>query len=138
MAIIQKELQGKINLVGSADLGGNIYNFILPTVIGTALPNALDNQVIEEVYLICDSRLGDITIVLPAISTFNSAWNTKIYVYDSNGYGSVTILPYSVEGGPSDTINGFSSKTLFLNDTYYLHIVDDNMWMSLVCPGPSR
>ena len=134
MAIIQKELQGKINLVGA--VGGNTYNFILPTVIGTALPNALDNQVLEEVYLICDDTLGNIVINLPSIALFNNAWNVKIYVVKTAGGNSTRVYPYSTEVGISDTLNGFSFKSLVTDDAYYLHIVDDNMWMALYCPAP--
>jgi hypothetical protein len=136
MAIIEKELQGKINLVGSADVGGNTYNFILPTVIGTALPNVLDNQVIEEVYLICNDTLGNITINLPSIALFNNAWNVKIYVIKTAGLNSTIVNPYSTEVGTSDTLNGYPFKSLVINDAYYLHIVDDNMWMALYCSAP--
>lgn len=134
MAIIQKELQGKINLVGGP--GGNIYNFVLPTVTGTSLPHALDNQVLEEVYIICDSTLGAIEINLPAIADFNGTWNVKIYVCWVAGGGTVQIFPYSTEIR-QDTLNG-ANRIDFSNlfDTYYLHAVQDNMWMSLYCPGP--
>jgi hypothetical protein len=134
MPTIQKELQGKIDLVGAG--GGNIYNFVLPTVIGTALPNALDNQVIEEVYLICDSTAGSIVINLPSIANFNKAWNCKIYVCWVAGGNQVTLNPYSTEPN-EDTLNGFVALTFpNLYDTYYLHIVADNMWMALKCSGP--
>lgn len=134
MPTFQKELQGKINLVGAG--GGNIYNFVLPTVIGSALPNAIDNQVIEEVYIICDSTLGTITINLPDIASFNNAWNCKIYICRTAGANGVTVLPYSTEPN-EDTLNGFTALNLTnLYDTYYLHIVADDMWMALKCAGP--
>ena len=134
MPTIQKELQGKINLVGAG--GGNTYNFILPTVIGTALPNALDNQVLEEVYLICDSTAGAINIYLPDIADFNNAWNTKIYVCWVAGANAVTLYPFST-APKEDTLNGSASKVFAnLYDTYYCHIVSDTMWMTLKCSGP--
>ena len=134
MAIIQKELQGKMTLVGA--VGGNTYNFVLPTVIGTGLPNALANQVLEEIYISCDSTLGAINIYLPDIADFNFAWNVKIYINWTAGANAVTLYPYSTEP-KEDTLNGFTSKLFAnLNDTYYLHIVADTMWMALLCPGP--
>lgn len=134
MATIQKELIGKINLVGA--VGGNIYNFVLPTVTGTGLPHALDNQVLEEVYIICDSTLGAIDINLFDIANFNGAWNVKIYISWIAGGNTVTIYPYGTEPN-EDTLNG-NSSIVFSNlyDCYYLHTVADNMWMALYCPGP--
>ena len=135
MATIQKELIGKMTLVGSADLGGNTYNMILPTLTGTALPNALSNQVIEEVYIICDSSLGDITINLPSIASFNNSWGAKIYVYALAGANAIRVYGYNNEI-ISDTINGFPFASLVQYQTNYLHIVSDNMWMNLVCQAP--
>ena len=74
--VIQKSLIGKHNLVG-----GNDYYFSLPAApIGSAIPTAIDNQVIEEVYILADTTAGAVNIYLPAISTFNNAWNPKIYI----------------------------------------------------------
>jgi hypothetical protein len=141
MATIFKELIGRLDLVGSADMGGNTYNLYLPTVTGTALPHALDNQVIEEVYIICDSSLGDITINLPSTTVFNGIWNTKIYVAWTRGANDVTITPFAGdEVIPADSLNGDTDPyTLaLLSETVYLHQVYDYTWMKLVCPGPVR
>ena len=138
MTTITKKLIGRINLVAD----GPLYaaNLELPTIQGTALPNALDNQTLEEVYIICDTTLGDITINLPSITVFNSAWNVKIYICQAEGSGGVAIRPFPGTAMPliaADTLNGENAVTMILQyDTYYLHIVADNMWMNLLCPGP--
>lgn len=131
---IQKNLVGKHSLVG-----GNNYYFSLPaSPVGTALPNAIDNQVIEEVYISVDTTLGVANIFLPAISTFNGAWNAKIYIVHSAGVNAVNIYPYLVEGSGSDNLNGYTSKTSgTVGDAYYLHIVADHTWMTLLCAGYS-
>jgi hypothetical protein len=132
-----KNLIGKHSLVGAG--GGNNYYFSLPAApIGSAIPNAIDNQVIEEVYISVNTTLGAVNIFLPAISTFNLAWNAKIYIVHSAGANALSVYPYATEGPAiSDTINGFNVKTLnAVSDAAYLHIVADNIWMYLLCIGP--
>ena len=141
MATISKTLRGDVNLVGA--VGGNIYNFSLPSQSGTALPNALDNSVLEEVYIKCDVTLGGIKINLPAISKFNNAWNTKIYISCVGGIPGETnpiqVLCYSGSVEPliaADTINGAPGFFFSLPfEANYLHIVDTNLWMCLNAPG---
>ena len=137
MAIFQKDLIGKHALVGS--VAGNQYYFSLPTTpAGSQLPNQIDNQVIEEVYISADTTLGDIDLYLPAISTFNLAWNAKIYIICTNTSNTFTIYPYSSEDVASNTINGFSFVTATAPyDAWYLHIVSETMWMALKCAGPA-
>jgi hypothetical protein len=138
MTTITKKLIGRINLVAD----GPLYaaNLELPTIQGTALPNALDNQTLEEVYIICDTTLGDITINLPSITVFNSAWNVKIYICQAAGSGGVAIRPFPGTAMPliaADTLNGEAFYTLGGQyETIYLHIVDDYFWIKLVCPAP--
>jgi hypothetical protein len=133
---VSKTLRGDINLVGGFE-----YNFSLPTVSGTALPNANDNSVLEEVYIKCDVTLGPITINLPAISTFNLAWNTKVYISCVGGIPGEanSLIVYSYAGSETtlaDTINGnYGISFSALNETNYLHIVDKNLWMCLNAPG---
>lgn len=138
MTTVTKKLIGKINLV--ADAAGFVCNFEIPTVTGTALPTGIDNQTLEEIYIICDTSLGDITINLPAISNLNNAWNPKIYICQVLGTGGVTVVPYPGTTEPftaADTMNGSSYISLVAQyDTYYLHVVSDNMWMNLFCAGP--
>lgn len=130
---VTKILGGKMNLV--SDGAGYTVNLTLPTVTGTALPNALDNQVIEEVYLICDTTAGGMIINLPAISALNNAWNVKIYICQVAGTNGVTVYPYSTEM-ETDTLNGNARLVAqYQYDTYYLHVVSDNMWMALYCGG---
>lgn len=143
MATIFKELVGRLDLVGSADMGGNVYNLYLPTNVGTALPHYLDNQVIEEVYIICDSTLGDITINLPSTTVFNGIWNTKIYIAWMRGANDVNIVPFTPvteSDPPQDSLNGDTAPYTMglLNEAVYLHQVYDFTWMKLVCAGPNR
>lgn len=139
MPTFQKELIGNHLLVGA--LATNTYNFTLPlTPAGSQLPNQIDNQVIEEVYIACDTTLGPVVINLPAISTFNLAWNAKIYIVQisaTTAANKTTIYAYSTEGPGSDTLNGSAFKaTVNQWDAYYLHIIEENTWMALSCPGP--
>jgi len=143
MATLYKELIGRLDLVGSADMGGNTYNLIVPTNVGTNLPHGLDNQVIEEVYIICDSTLGDITINLPSTTTFNGTWNTKIYIAWMAGGNDVNIVPFTpaTESDPPQySLNGDTAPYTMarLNEAVYLHQVYDFTWMKLVCAGPVR
>ena len=133
---IEKTLIGKHLLTGA--LGGQTYNFSLPTTpAGSNLPNQLANQVIEEVYIAVDTSLGDVNLNLPAISTFNLAWNTKIYIVVLNVDNNFTLYPFSSEVVTNDTLNGsFSISASNSYDAWYLHIVEENTWMSLYCPGP--
>jgi hypothetical protein len=141
MATLYKELIGRLDLVGSVDAGGNTYNLIVPKNIGTNLPHGLDNQVIEEVYIICDSTLGRITINLPSTTEFNGIWNAKIYIAWTAGANDVVIVPFEGSATPliaPDTLNGSFDPYIMvaLYETNYLHIVYDYTWMKLVCSGP--
>lgn len=140
MATIYKDLIGRIDLVGA--VGGNDYYLNLPTVTGTALPHSLDNQVIEEVYIICTPGSGNINIYLPSTTVFKGTWNTKIYISQTSAVSlfSVTVYPFpgDLEAGiPADTLNGAQNYTLSgPNEAIYLHQVYDYMWMNLICPAP--
>lgn len=137
MATFSQTLKGDINLVGA--VGGNTYNLELPIQTSTALPNALDNSVLEEVYIKVDITAGPVEINLPAISLFNYAWNTKIYISLVRGtpgeVNSLTVYPYFSETSV-DSINGANNLTFIATyETNYLHIVDNNLWMCLNAPG---
>lgn len=132
MAIsITKTLQGLITIENS--VGGYTYaTLVLPTLTGTALPNALDNSTIEEVY-ICNSNTDGLTLYLPAISLFKGAKNVKIYVNINAGGGDITIVPYNDEELNINTINGStgSQSITGFGAAGYLHITSDNNWMFL-------
>lgn len=138
MIPITKTLKGDVNLTAG------IYNFVLATNTGTALSNSLDNNVIEEVFIKCNVLEGGIVINLPAIYTFNLAWNTKIYISCVAGTpGEVTPIKVVAYPGqlepvikPGDTING--APIIYFSLPYevnYLHIADNNLWMCLIAPG---
>lgn len=128
-----KNLLGKQTLIAGA--GGDVYTYVLPTLTGTSLPNAIDNQVIEEVYIICNTTAGTLNIYLPAISSFKNAWNCKLYITLEAGSNPVVIHAYNNEI-EVNTLNGYPFVTeAVVHDTYYMHIVSDTSWMSLKCPG---
>ena len=130
--LIEKTLIGKHLLTG-----GNDYTFSLPTTpAGSNLPNQLSNQVLEEVYIAVDARDGAVNIYLPPISSFNLSWGAKIYITVIDLSNAVKIYPYSTEM-EGNTINGFLSISASNQwDSWYLHIIEENTWMSLYCPGP--
>ena len=121
---ITKILQGAVSI----DLSETIL-FTLPTIIGTSLPNALDNSALEEVYVSVNASGS--TLYLPAISLFNGAKNVKIYFTITDIEASVTIRPYNSET-ETNTINGFSNFTFSgIGQVAYLHIVSATNWMLL-------
>ena len=126
-------LQGVIHLNESVPAVYQ-YFFELPTQnYPNALPNALDNQVLEEVYIIVDHN-EPTQIYLPSISSLKNAWGLKIYVINMLG-GSVEVFPYSSETGV-DTITGLTSVTIInKKGCAFLHAVESNMWMCLNQPG---
>lgn len=136
MATIQKQLIGKHTLIGDP-MSNTDYVFSVPsTPQGTSLLNGIDNQVLEEVYIAVDTTLGNVNIYLPSIATFNGAWNAKIYIIVTNHSNTTTIYPYNTEMY-YNTINGFYSVNATAPyDAWYLHVVQDTMWMALKCPGP--
>lgn len=122
---------GQLNLVGS----GVIYRLVVPTNIGTGLPHYLDNQVIEECYINCDTTNDAVNIILPPISAFKGSWGPKLYIskISSNG-ANVT---YTVDNPLAESIGLQSSWTIpggtNLN-TAYLHVVDYNLWAQFINP----
>jgi len=100
-----------------------------------ALPNALDNQVLEEIYIEVD-HANPTRIYLPSISSLKGAWNPKIHVVQNNPtLPTLEVYAYSSETGV-DTINGSGSISVSgLKGNAYLHPVENNMWMCLNQPG---
>jgi hypothetical protein len=132
MAIyITKTLQGLITIEDAGSSGTNV-TLVLPTLTGTALPNALDNSTIEEVY-ICNNNNNGASLYLPAISLFKGAKNVKIYVNINVGPGDIQIIPYNDEELNINTINGSigSQNITGFGAAGYLHITSDNNWMFL-------
>ena len=126
MAATIKTLQGVVRITESGD-----YVFVLPSKSGTALPNALDNQVLEEVYIIVQNLEEPISvnITLPYISTFNNAWNTKIYVVNKQEQVLITQPKPPVEGGEINWINGIGNLNITIEKGIgYFHIVDSDMY----------
>lgn len=128
------------NLIGRVDLvAGGTYDFVLPQPLKGTLPNPLDNQVIEEVYIICNTA-GAVVINLPSTTLFNNAWNAKIYI-TTLGTGSVRVNAFPGTANPliaADTLNGAAFYTLGGQyETIYLHIVNNYFWIKLVCPAPA-
>lgn len=128
-----RTLQGVIRITEPND-----YNLVLPNTLGTSLPNALANQVLDEVFIVIEQFTTPFTlnIYLPKISDFNGAWNPKIYILNKNAIGEIPIdtsailYPYSDE---------FYSDYFIVNSTYLdllsaesgnilLHIIDNNIW----------
>jgi len=128
----------KRNLIGLITLEPSIttdYYFVLPTLSGTKLPNALDNVVLEEVYINVDTTNGAVRIFLPAITTFNLAWNAKIYINWKAGSNQPRIIAYEGSVTPPITADNIDGQPYVditdLNATQYLHIVAPNTWMAI-------
>jgi len=126
---ITKILQGAVSI----NLSTETY-FTLPTIIGTSLPNALDNSALEEVYVSVNATGADLT--LPAISAFKGAKNVKIYFTITDIEASVTIRAYSSET-ETNRING-KANFIFsgIGQVAYLHIVSATNWMLLTTVVP--
>lgn len=122
---------GQLNLVGSADV---TYRLVVPTNIGTGLPHYLDNQVIEECYINCDTTNDAVNIILPPISAFKGSWGPKLYISKISSGSNVT---YSVDNPLAESIGLQSSWTIpngaNLN-TAYLHVVDYYLWAQFINP----
>lgn len=128
-----KTLKGIVRISES----GN-YEFVLPSKSGTALPNALDNQVIEEVYIIIENptELISVNITLPFISTFNNSWNAKIYVINKQEQVLVIQPKPQVEGAEINWINNIGNLAINLSKGIgYFHVVDSNMYACWVTPS---
>ena len=128
MAIIQKSVPGgAIYLTGTTDT----YQLVIPTLINTGLPHYLDNQVIEECYIICDTTNNDCNIILPPISAFKGSWGPKFYISNMGGNSVVVSV-----GAVGDKINGQPTWTLPTNnETGYFHVVDYDLWALFTTTG---
>jgi hypothetical protein len=127
-AIIEKKLQGIVRITENG-----YYYFNVPKNTGTALPNALDNSALEEVYIIVENIAEpEIEIYLPKISDFNLAWNPKIYVLCKTVGGGdfyVKLNSYSSETY-TDWLNQEGlTQTNILGSTLFVHILDNNYWL---------
>lgn len=120
-----KLLQGVTRITAEGD-----YIFALPQKPNyTTLPNALDNVVLEEVYIIIEESAGTgpVNIFLPAISDFNEAWNCKIYLVNKIK-GAFVLVQKVDDPAQLDFINFTNTIQLEAQTTQYLHIVDNHLW----------
>lgn len=126
----QKKLQGVIRITEN----GN-YTLVLPSNTGTSLPNALDNQVIEHVFVIVENIVTEtvqVKIILPKISDLNNAWNLKINIlvkpYFATRDNYVTLCTYDEIAG-TDSINLPERRTQDLNQgTFQVQIYSEDFW----------
>lgn len=118
-------LQGLITLTTPDD-----YYFVVPqTPQGTALRNGLDNQVLEEVFIVIEGvGFEEFNLYLPLISTFNLAWNTKIYVSNTITSNDVNVYPQSL-GDETNLINNNPSITFsIVKFRAYFHIISNTSY----------
>lgn len=117
-------LQGLITLTTPDD-----YYFVVPpTPQGTALRNGLDNQVLEEVFIVIEGAgFEEFNLYLPLISTFNLAWNTKIYLSNSLPSNSVNVYPQSL-GDETNLINNNPTSPVIVRFRAYFHIISNTSY----------
>lgn len=110
------------------------YEFSLPIKPNyTTLPNALDNVVLEEVYIIIEDTADEVLVVLPPIIDFNNAWNCKIYLVNRSKLAYVSVQRTD-DPALLDEINFTNAIQLTPATTGYLHIVDNHLWAMWVTP----
>ena len=112
------------------------YRLIVPSVNNQSLLNNLDNQVIEECYIVSNQQIdGGVTFLLPTINSLKLAWNPKIYIYNPVvATNKVVVAPIDAtfnEGANTTTINGSINSSVLPDVTTYFHVVAPNMWMGL-------
>lgn len=110
--ITRKTLSGAVYLTGSPCVNNDVYLFVPPN------PNTLQNQVLNEVYLQCDSTNGPIFIALPSILDLGG-FATKIYVTDVAGTSSTNAI-YLVDS------NIMSMVTPNLINQSYIGVLNTN------------
>lgn len=125
-------LQGIVRITASGT-----YDFVLPIQTGTNLPNALDNQVLEEVIISIESPAANVTINLPSISSFNNAWNTKIYI--NNQFANPLILNSYDDETEVNYINlsGDTNINIAKGRNAYVRIINDNIWSCWLTTAPN-
>lgn len=84
----------------------------------------------QEIYIHCDTTLGQVDVVLPEITTLKGFYNLKLYVVDIAGFAGVNNIVISTTGG--DTIDAVSGITLNVNNiSTAITIVSTKQWISL-------
>ena len=84
----------------------------------------------QEIYIHCDTTLGQVDVILPEISTLKGFYNLKLYVVDIAGFAGVNNIVISTTGG--DTIDAVSGITLNVNNiSTAITIVSSKQWISL-------
>jgi hypothetical protein len=126
MPNITKTLNGVVKLT---PLANQVYDFVIPN------PNTLNIEVLNEVYIHCDSTLGTITINLPNIASIGS-FSPKVYVVDvasaATANDIVIVSDPGAVGPPviaANTINGVANYTINTNDlSVCLSVVSATQW----------
>jgi hypothetical protein len=125
MATINRTIEGAITL-----LGGLNYQLNLPSN-SAPKQNALAEYNLEEVFVNCDTQLGEITASLPSVATFGGDRSVKIYI-KRTGIKEVTVIPFAnaLAVPPiQDTINGIAGGWVLGNgQTGYFQIVSNGNW----------
>jgi hypothetical protein len=124
---ITKTLNGLVKLT---PLTNQVYDFVAPN------PNTLNVEVLNEVYIHCDTTNGQIQINLPSISTLGG-YSAKIYIVDVVGNaGTKNINIFAFIGSvspllPVDSINTVPNIKIGVNyQGVTLCILSDTQWHS--------
>lgn len=119
---IPKILTGEVLLYGSPFTNYDYYNFYAPN------PNTLQNTVLNEVYLQCDTTAGPIYIYLPLITTLGG-YETKIFISDIAGKSFQNIITV-IGGNESDLLNqNVVAQVSAPYASIKLEIASNNTWL---------
>lgn len=129
---IDKVLEGKIDLV-SVPATETHYYFKVATQTLTGTTDKISVMNIEEVYINCDTTIGNIYVHLPSISSFSGFWNAKVYI-NCKGDNKLSIIAYSDEI-VTNLISGVTEYSISPTESDYLHIVSENTWARFPCPA---
>jgi len=91
------------------------------------------NVQFEDIFLVCDTTLGDVNIALPSIASLNRSWSNRIHILNKVGGNKVNIIAFTtlLPTPVTNLINGVASITLEnTGDSCVVTVEDEDNWVS--------
>ncbi len=91
------------------------------------------NVQFEDVFLECDTTLGDVNLTLPNIADLNRSWSVRLHIINKVGANKVNVIAYTtlLPVPVTNLINGVASVTLSsVGDSCIVAVEDEDNWLS--------
>lgn len=109
--------------------GQTYYKIIVADAIGESWnisPFDINGNAVDDMLIICDTKIGNLTLNLPPISSLKNVWNTKITIVNLTAVNATQVIADILT---PDTIGSSTNMILTLaGETVELNAASESVW----------